>query len=73
MHNLITTRQNTKLIQMLNDQEVSINNVEITPPPSPLTDDELFRPFANKYGTKKQTSNFNDWSDFYLDKPREIN
>lgn len=72
MERLITSKQNNKLIQMLNDQKVSISNIEVvdakTVSPSPRTHDKLFRPFANKYGTPKQTTWFEQWFYSFLNK-----
>jgi len=81
MHRLITTAQETKLNQMLDDQNVSIENIEIDfeeVKPSPnkptQTDAKLFRPFENnpRLGIKKMTDDFNDWADFYLSKPNKM-
>lgn len=72
MHTLITTAQGIKLKQMLEDQKVSINNIEVTV--SPRTDDQLFNPFRDdtKTGIKKVTEEFNIWADFYLSKPNGL-
>ena len=79
MENLITTNQHNELTRMLNDQQVSINNIEVIDPelvlpPSPRNNPKLFRPFEDdaSCGIKRCTDDFNDWADFYLSKPNGL-
>jgi hypothetical protein len=68
MENLVTRLQNLKLKQVLDDQQISINNIEVDyEVVSPVTDD-LIRPFKNT-GTIRRFKSFNSWIDHvYLTK-----
>lgn len=64
MHRLITSVQETKLTQMLDDQNVSTNNM--------IVHFDEVEPKPYSYGTKRIAQNFNDWAEHYLSKPNGL-
>ena len=65
MKNLITSAQETKLTTMLENQRISINNIEIhfdeVIQITVEKNRELFRPFEDTHSIKRKFNNFNDW------------
>ena len=74
MHRLITSQQNLKLKQMLDDQNVSIENIDVDFEEVKPDKAQLQNPFQDdpKLGIKKITDDFTDWAQRFLDKPNGL-